>query len=178
MFNEYSGIKVLKLFLRKPYEEFHLREIARLTKVSPSTAKRFLDTFEKNRIVLRKRKGNLAIFNANIDSPVFRQIKITYNIFMIESSGLMEELTRDNPASIILYGSTAKGLDSEDSDIDLMVIGRKYDADLSKLEKKLRRKINLITYSPAEWSKKAKYDRPFYNNVITGILLHGEMPIE
>lgn len=178
MFNEYSGIKVLTLFLRKPYREFHLREIARLTKVSPSTAKKFLDNFEKNNLILRNRKGNLAIFRANIDSPVFRQIKVAYNLFILGSSGLMDELTRNGPASIVLYGSTAKGLDSEDSDIDILVIGRGDKADLSKFERKLGREINLIAYSPAEWSKKAKHDRPFYNNVIMGIPLHGEMPIE
>lgn len=178
MFNEYSGIKILKLFLRDPYEESHLREVARLTKVSPSTAKKFLDKFEKNNLILRSRKGNLAIFRANIDSPVFRQIKIAYNLFILKSSGLIDKLTRSSPASVVLYGSMANGLDSKDSDIDILVIGRKEKLDLSKFERKLGREVSLIIYSPAEWSKKAKRDRPFYKNIIRGVLLHGEIPIE
>jgi len=47
MLNKYNRYKLLRLFLDSPTESFRLREIARLTKISPPSVINYLKEFEK-----------------------------------------------------------------------------------------------------------------------------------
>ena len=180
MFEEYAGQKVLNLFFREPYREFHLREAARESKVSPMTAKKQLDRFADEGIVEKSKKANLVLFMANTKNKRFQLMKAADSIEKIGESGLLKALTAElNPVSIVLFGSTARGQDSKDSDIDLLVISKKkQEIDFEAYERKLKRKINLIIYDSPEWKKKATDDKPFYLRILLdGIALHGELPV-
>ena len=63
------------------------------------------------------------MFKANVNSPLVKQIKICYSLNNIMGSSLIEKIKEELSAiSIILFGSTSKGLDDENSDIDLLAI--------------------------------------------------------
>jgi len=74
----YPGLRVLLLFSKEPYREFHLREIAKLAEVSSSTAKRLLDFYTESGLLEKQRKANLTLFRANNENLTFRHIKIGY----------------------------------------------------------------------------------------------------
>lgn len=75
-------------------------------------------------------------------------------------------------------GATARGEDDMKSDLDLPIISKKKNIDLSRFEAKLKREINYIIYTPAQWNEKAKKDKPFYDRIIVdGIVLFGEFPV-
>jgi len=175
---EYPGLQVLVLFFCEPYRDFHLREIAKLAGVSPSTAKRFLDFYVDHGFLVRNRKVNLVMFRANIDSLVFRFMKLGY--FMFRAETLIGFLKRAyEGSSVVLYGSCARGEDDSASDVDLLVVGRKTrKVDLSRFEKKLNRKVTVLAYTSSEWKEKAKVDKPFYERILVdGIVLVGNIPV-
>jgi len=174
----YPGLRVLLLFFNEPYRDFHLREIAKLAKVSSSTAKRFLDFYNERGFLEKQRKANLVLFKANLENPAFKHMKVSY--FLMKSRPLVDYLREVYPdSSIVLYGSCARGEDDSQSDIDLLVISRKKEkAELDKFEKQFERKITLLVCKPREWEEKARSDRAFYERILTdGIVLQGSLPV-
>ena len=75
--------------------------------------------------------------------------------------------------TIVLFGSASEGLDTDTSDIDLLIITEK-TKDFKKrknFEKILKRKIQIITI---ESLKKIK-NKHLLNNIINGIILQGKI---
>lgn len=85
---------------------------------------------------------------------------------------LQEALTpfRNRIQAAFVYGSIAKGTDTAQSDIDLMVISDDvaypdlYSA-LQEAEAALRRPIHVSLMTPAEWSRKRAAGNPFVTKV-------------
>lgn len=175
---EYPGLRILAVFFHDPYREFHLREAAEIADVSPSTAKRFLDFYEANGFLTKERKANLALFKANVDNNSFRLMKTA--LFLFKARPLTDSLTETYPgSSIILYGSCARGEDGPESDVDILIVGRRAEkTDLTQYESMLGRRINTIVYDPQEWEEKAEEDGAFYERILVdGIVLHGNLPV-
>ena len=180
MFEEYAGQRVLELFFAEPFREFHLREAARKANVSAPTAKIQLDRFCGAGLIEKHKKANLSLFKANTKSKRFQLLKTAHFLGKLEKSGLIEEIKKKiSPQALVLFGSTARGEDSKESDIDLLAITKKKQAiEIGRFEKKLGREINFICYSPVEWRKKVLEDKPFYQRIlIEGIVLAGELPV-
>ena len=92
---------------------------------------------------------------------------------------LIKSLQKVDPLKIILFGSLAAGLQTEDSDIDLVVIlntnelPRTADEKLSykvKVRNAIRDlsfeiPIDLIVYTKAELSKLESLQSPFFNEI-------------
>ena len=173
----------MRFFLEHPYREIYLRELARELKLSPYAVKKYVDLLIKENLINETKKGNLRYLVANTNNLFFKYLKISLNIKLILNSGLIEFLKENivNISSIILFGSLAKGEDTEKSDIDIVVIGEKKEKkylDLEEFERKLKREIKPHIFSWSEWKKKAKEDKPFYYEVIIyGIPLYGELPV-
>ena len=80
--------------------------------------------------------------------------------------------------AIVLFGSVAKGEDSIESDIDIVIIGKEKHIDLNKFEDKIDKEITIHCFSWNEWNKMANKKDPFYYEVInSGIPLYKELPI-
>lgn len=166
----YKKNKVLAEFFKKPTVRFHIRELARLTKIHPNTIIKLTDELEKESVIIKKRYKNLIEAQANIESEHFIREKRLFNISQINKCGLLDHLISfyNNPRAIVLYGSFARGEDIEKSDIDMAVITKeKKTSNLILYEKKLEKNIHLfcIDYS--------KISDEFYTSLINGIVLHG-----
>jgi len=173
-------LKIFNFFFESPYKEAYLRELSKKLKLSPFAVKKYLDWFVKEGLILEERKANLRYFKANINNLFFRHLKIAFSIKLIMKSGLISYLKENisNTSSITLFGSTAKGEDDKESDIDILIIGKNKYTDTHKFREKTGKEINLHIFSWGEWNEKAKKDSPFYYEVISsGIKLHGELPI-
>ena len=109
--------KILRLFLDDSYRKFNVREVARLTKLSPSTASKHLMAAVKNGILTKEESRNLLLFSANLESHKFRDLKIYSNVKNIKSSGLVDFIEKELnfPEIIILFGSYSKGENKKDS---------------------------------------------------------------
>lgn len=180
MYQKITQLKVLSLFMDNPYEKHYLREAARRLKISPMTLKRSLDFLLKNNLILKEKSKNQILYSANIQNPAFRHIKISRSLSVLMQKGIVEFIKEKVPSvsSIILYGSYAKGEETKDSDMDILIITsvkRNISGELTSL---LRRDANLSLFSPSEWSRQAKTNRAFYLDVITeGVVLYGTRPV-
>ena len=80
--------------------------------------------------------------------------------------------------SILLFGSYAKGENDSDSDVDILVISLSKNKPTAKLTRLFKRDINLISFTPAQWSQQVKTNKAFYLDVILdGIALYGTKPV-
>ncbi len=167
---------LLSYFFEEPEREFHIRELARLTKKSPTTIAKYLNKYQKESLLVAQKKLHHFLFKANNKNPLFKQRKLSYNLQSIQESGLIEFLNDiyNHPEAIILFGSLRKAEDIPTSDIDLLIITpRKSTPDLSKFEKKLKRKIQLFPYSRTDLEKMKTTNKELLNNFINGIVLEG-----
>ncbi|MBN1156628.1 nucleotidyltransferase domain-containing protein, partial [Candidatus Woesearchaeota archaeon] len=113
------------------------------------------------------------LYKADIDSQDYRDFKMFYAIRNIRESGLIESLNDFYlKPTIVLFGSAASGIDTETSDIDLVVISEKTEriADLAKFEKKLRRKIQVFNITNIK-----ELGNNLANNVLNGITIQGKV---
>lgn len=168
----FKELNVLRLFFENPNREFNIREVARILELSPASVSVKLRKFAKNGILGESKERNFIFYRANMDSEFFRDLKLFYNLRKLRESGLIESLNNFYlKPTIILYGSFSKGLDVEESDIDLVVISEnnKEFTHIEKFEKKLNKNIHILSVKNL---KNLKNDY-LIDNVINGIVLQG-----
>lgn len=166
---------VLDYFINEHEREFHVRELAKLTKKSPSTISKYLKQLEKEHILVSENKFNHLFFKANSDNPFFKEKKLFYNLNALRNSGLIESLKDNyNPEAIILFGSFAKAENIDKSDIDILIITHsKKEVNLNIYEKKLKHKIQLFLHSPSDIEAMKVKNKKLLNNFVNGIKLEG-----
>ena len=167
---------LLEYMLREPEREFHVRELARLSKRSPTTVSKVLKKYKKEGLITLAKKLNHLIAKANPENPAYKQAKLSYNIKNIKKTGLIDYLIEEynHPEAIILFGSFAKAENIPKSDIDLAVITPlKKEINLEKFEKTLNHSIHLFKFSRQEVEKMKKSNKELLNNLINGIIFSG-----
>jgi uncharacterized protein len=180
LYQKVIQLAVLKLFLDHPYSRFYLRESARLLKMDPMTVSRALDLLVSDDLLVRTKEKTMILYKANLENPACRYLKISYNLAWIQKKGVVRFLQDRMKAvsSVVVFGSYAKGDNDEDSDIDILVISLSKEKPTVDLSRLLKRDVNLVSMSPAEWSQQAKTNRAFYLDVmLDGIVLHGTRPV-
>ena len=168
--------KLLEYFIKEPEREFHVRELAKLVKKSPTTVSKYLKKAKKEDVLISRKKLNHLLFKANTKNQSFKDIKLSFNIKNLRSSGLITYLEDEYnyPEAIILFGSFGKAEDIPRSDVDLLVISPvKKEINLQEYEKILGHKIQLFIYSKSEIEKMKMKNKELLNNFINGIVLEG-----
>lgn len=114
------------------------------------------------------------LIQADRENTLFIALKRSRNLYTLYECGLVSYLTElyGRPEAIVLFGSYARGEDTEQSDIDVVVITpKKLSCNLDKYEKKLQRKIQV--------KELLKEDIPseFTTTLINGIVLSGYLQL-
>jgi predicted nucleotidyltransferase len=155
LFTSKNRIKIMG-FLFFETQETHLREISRELKISPSAVKNEVENLiiigiikkEKNKITLNQK----SIILQDLKSILIKTDFVVYPI--------KEALKDINAEFIFIFGSFAKGDFTQESDIDLMVIGKiKSDEVYEKIkpaEDTLKREINPSVWRREEFTEKRK----------------------
>jgi predicted nucleotidyltransferase/DNA-binding transcriptional ArsR family regulator len=167
---------ILEYFFEEPEKKFYVRELAKLTKKSPTTISKYLDILKKKDLLIVERKYNHLLFKADSESKIFKNLKLTCNLRKIIESGLIDYLEEEfnYPEAIILFGSFRKAENIPISDIDLMLISPiKKEIDLEKFEKILKHKIHLLINSKESIEKFKEKNKELLNNLINGIVIYG-----
>ena len=165
--------EIIEFLFRNPTTAFMGKEIANRVKVSQTAVAKSINRLSKIGLVNREKKIFLSIKLNRDDKDIF-ELKRVYNLKSIYSSGLFEKLSRDLPGStIVLFGSYSSGEDTEESDIDLAVIGYKdKKMDLIKFENKLQRKIQIHFYDNLK-----DIEKNLKESIINGLTLKGSIMI-
>lgn len=130
-------LKVLQAFLNDYKARLHVRKIAELLKMSHSTVALALLRLEKNRVLWHEIAGRNKNYFLNMDNILtkgilanaenMRTAKIEEKYFIIKkmiSELFLEKHDIIKNYCIVLFGSYAKGDADEESDIDLLLIGK------------------------------------------------------
>lgn len=173
MIHNYTRYKILEVFFDYPCRNFHLRELVRISKISMPSMLVHIHELVKDGFIIKQDKGIYPSYCANRDDSKYKLYKVQNLVLRLNSSGFIEFLDNNClPDSIILFGSSSKGEDSEESDIDLFVQSKERKLGLDKYEKQLKRKINL--FFEEDFSKLSAELR---NNISNGIKLAGYLKI-
>ena len=156
LFKDYRR-KALGLLLMRPGQAYHVREIARLTDTLPGTLHKELRCLAKVGILTKRVVGNQVSYQANQRCLIFDELAA----ILRKTSGVADVLTKaltplaNRVEVALVFGSVARGKATEESDIDLLVIGGMPFSDLVKalhdVEALLGREINPKLYSRKEW---------------------------
>jgi len=173
MLEKNNRYKLLKIFLEFPLETFRLRELARMSKISPPSVMNYLKEFEKEGLIKKYTKRGIPFYKAERDNEKFVEYKKISIIFELNNSGLINFLWRSlSPETIILYGSYARGESTDESDVDIFIIGKEKNINLTIFEKKLNKRIHIIFENNIK-----KISNELKNNLINGIVLKGYLKL-
>jgi predicted nucleotidyltransferase len=176
MFTKDNRFKVMELFFKNPTKEFYLREIARLTGLSPPGVLKIMGKLERESLIEKEAKTLTTNYKADTGHDAFTTLKRAYNLFSVYESGLLEQLVEfyAAPEAIVLFGSYARAEDIETSDIDIAVItdAEQYPG-LEGVESTLQRRITIHLIKDVK-----KVEKEFKNTLANGIVLHGYLEIE
>ena len=124
MFSAYRR-KVLAVLLLRPDQDFHVRELGRLTRVPAGSLHRELKALSAAGLLTRAQVGNQVRYQANRSAPIYEELA---GIFR-KTAGLVDVLREslqglaDRIEVAFVFGSMASGEPRAGSDIDILVIG-------------------------------------------------------
>src|SRR3989344_4186036 len=115
-------IDSLQAFFNDNYKRIHVREYARLQKISPPTASKLLQQLNKEGLLKQETDKQYIYYYADEDSELFIGFSRIYWGITLKESGLIDYIVRETLSPvIILFGSLSKAEAKQDSDIDLAI---------------------------------------------------------
>ncbi len=137
MFIPVGRKKILEVFIKDPLKEIHLREIARLSKVSLNNVDNSMRLFVKDSIFKRREVSNMVFFKPNLENETLLKIfeylemekKNRYYEKNKKIARLLQKYAEDivtlsdkKIQLVILFGSVARGEWGKGSDIDILAV--------------------------------------------------------
>ena len=161
--------RIMEQFICFPAKDFSVRGLARELKLSHATIINHIQDFLNLGLIKKKEATLYPTYFADTESQKYRFYKKNWLIFKINESGLIDHIQKETlPSSILLFGSGAKATFTEKSDIDIFVEAKEAPLDLTKYEKKLNHKINLLFEQNIN-----RLSKELRNNIINGVVLYG-----
>lgn len=171
MFSPYRRQVLAALFLR-PDEQFHVRELARMTGVSAGSLHRELKAMAQSGLLIRQKTGNQVFYRANTNCSIYEELAAIFRKTMGLTS-LLESALSDLVARIdaaFVFGSMASGRQGVDSDLDICVLGEvsllEVVKALSSVQETLHREINPVVMSTKKFSQLSMKKDRFVTRVI------------
>ena len=151
--------------------EISVADVSRSLKVSKGFVSKFFSLLSKERILKKSKNKYVVLANLKV-----RLLRILFNLRLFTEFNF-GKYSFVRGAGI--YGSCAKGENTEDSDIDIWIkIDKTDERELAKVTgslKKLSGRISPLYLSREKLETLKKEDPPFYNSIVHGsIKLYGE----
>ncbi len=178
-----NQLLLLRLFFTNPEKSFYMQEVGKILGKKPGVFQRTLNALTEEGWLKSEYRAHARFFQANTQHPIYPELKRIV-AKTVGAEGTLRELAERLPEVklALLYGSFARGTERQDSDIDLLVVGRpaaegKLIKKLTSLERKLQREINYKFYSEEEFRRKRVKGDPFLEEVFTDktIVLKGRL---
>jgi predicted nucleotidyltransferase len=163
---------IIVYLLQNPNTKAKVNEIANNLKVNKATVSIVIKELEKEGIINRKQ--------INLENPISKALKILIIAEKFINSNAMV-LLKENSISAGIYGSTAKGTNTETSDIDIWMkpsrkFGKLEAATLSrKLTELLEKRVQLMLIDEQRLNSIKKESPNFYYSLVFGsVVLFGD----
>ncbi len=166
-------VKILELFFLNLGKIFHVREIVRKTNEEINAVRRELAHLEKAGLMSKERRANRLFYLLRRDYPLY------YDLLelLVKSSGLGGGIIK-NKAKLgkikfaMISGKFARNLVRNQSDVDLLVVGKVVLPELSQLvrqeEVRREKEINYTVMSEEEFLFRKRRRDPFIIEVLRG----------
>jgi predicted nucleotidyltransferase len=145
-----NDLWVLSLFAEGYNREYYIREISTLLPISHGTAQTILERLEKKLVLSSSLRGKTRVFGIRTG-----EITVQYFIlaeqyrkiaFIEEQPYVFEIMNKIDPfieGITLLFGSYAKGTQTKDSDLDLVVAGTFNEKKISKIAEMYDMEVNV-----------------------------------
>ncbi len=165
--------RILGFLFGQPMRSFFANELILLTGSGSGGVQRELKRLVESGLITVRRIGNQKHFQANPESPIFRELSgIVQKTFGV-AIPLREALTPldDQIQASFVYGSVAKQTDTASSDIDLLILSDSLSyadvmASLTTIEEQLGRQVNPTIYSSKDLSRRYSEGNSFVVRVL------------
>jgi len=165
--------RVLGVLFGNPGRSFYANEVIALADSGTGAVQRELARLEAAGLVTVTRVGKQKHYQANAAAPVFEELRG----LILKTSGLADVLREalaplaGQITAAFVYGSVAKGEDTAESDIDLMVVSDSLShadlfAVLEETTNRLGRTVNPTVYSQKELAKRVRAGNAFIKRVL------------
>ncbi len=165
MFSPYRRQLLARLLLR-PDEQFHVRELERMTGISAGSLHRELKAMAESGLLLREKVGNQVFYRADTQCTIYEELAAIFRKTMGMASLLHSALSglAGKIQVAFVFGSMASGQQKAGSDIDVCVLGNVKLLEVVKassfVQETLRREINLVVMTAKKFAEQsAKQDR-------------------
>lgn len=176
MFSPYRRQVLAVLFLR-PDEQFHVRQLERMTGVSAGSLHRELKAMAESGLLLREKIGNQVFYRANTGCSIYEELASIFRKTIGLTSLLQDALSDlgDKIEVAFVFGSMASGRQAAGSDLDICVLGevslREVVKALSPIQATLQREINPVVMTPQKFSDLSKKKDRFVTRVLSEPIL-------
>lgn len=166
-------LSVLRLLARAPDRWFFVREIARNVGGSYGGCHKVLGNLYSMGLLVRKRTGKNLYYTIQVKEPSIKHFKIFLNL--LETRSAIDDIV-DRCSMVTLFGSCARGEDTHDSDVDVLVVTH----EPQELRRVLvgrdvgGRKLGAIIVSARKMMKMRNDDTALYHEVEKGIVVWRE----
>ena len=178
--------KILKVFLKDPSKEIHLREIARLSKSSLANVDNSMRLFVKNDMFRRHNMAQATFFKPNLENDetlkIFELLEIERRkVFYSKNKNIARllkkytdtiiEISNKRIQLVILFGSVARKEWTKGSDIDILVVVLDKENDIIDILNKAKTdvspllEIRPISTTIKKFSEGFKAKTEFYDNL-------------
>jgi hypothetical protein len=166
-------VKLLKVFLYKPGEMYHVRGLVRATGEEINAVRRELARMEKRGMVKKEPRGNRLYYWFRKDYPLYSDLLSLVS----KSVGLGAALVRNRNKLgkikfVMLSGRFARQLPPVEGGVDLLVVGEVVLPELAKIvreeEAKLEREVNYTVMTKDEFEFRKRRRDPFVLSILGG----------
>jgi len=172
IFNSTNSLKILTFLAENTGNDFLGIEIQHAISVSRAGVYIAIHELIKQGLVTKIQKGKTFIYSLANNNPIVKQIKVLLNIKLLES--LVLKLSNSSK-KIILYGSSSRGEDYKDSDLDIFVLSKEPLITQKIINNvKMKRKIQAIIKTPAEMAEFNEKEKVFIDEINRGIIIWEE----
>jgi predicted nucleotidyltransferase len=172
MFSPYRRQLLARLLLR-PDEQFHVRELERMTGISAGSLHRELKAMAESGLLLREKVGNQVFYRADTHCTIYAELAAIFRKTIGMASLLQNALSglAGKIEVAFVFGSMASGQQKAGSDIDVCVLGEvsllQVVKALSSVQETLRRETNPVVMTAKKFSEQAVKQDRFVTRVLS-----------
>ncbi len=164
--------KLLETFFLNEKDSFYANEVARKIGEDPSNVYKKLIELKSEGLLLDEFRGKERYFFINKKYPFIRE----YKRIVLKGVGFEKIIKEyfesiDGVESVYIFGSYASGKFSEESDIDVLVVGdfdfNQSQKALLEIQKRAGREVNAVELSKDDFSKRVKDKDPLLEDIFS-----------
>ena len=158
-------LRVLSLFTKSYDKEYYIREVEKLIGVSSRTSLVTLAKLEKNGILEARIRGKIKTYSirkSTLTREFFLLTEQYKKIQFMEKNHLIKEVLEKADdylnGMVLIFGSYAKGIQNDNSDLDLFIVGKFNGEKIKEISRKYGIKTDIKSYPMKIFEKEIHTD--------------------